>query len=114
MVLSQNYHPNMLILMIKLCESFEITQQKNYDNWDDFLQLLQTIEPHERYFILDLLCISAAFDGHLSRLERHHLPQAFAEHTDVYLQRMQQLTKVLLNGRLHEAKALCKLDFEPG
>lgn len=114
MVLSQNYHPNMLILMTRLCESFEIEESSNYDNWDDFLKLLQEVKIHERYFILDLLCISAAFDGHLSRLERYHLPQAFAEYTDVYMQRMEQLTKVLLNGRLHAAKELCKLDFEPG
>ncbi|MFI3220673.1 MAG: hypothetical protein QX189_16380, partial [Methylococcales bacterium] len=68
----------------------------------------------ERYFVLDLLCVSAAFDGHLSRLEREHLPQAFAEHTDVYMQRIQELIAALLNGRLHLAKELCKLDFEAG
>ncbi|MDQ7090935.1 MAG: hypothetical protein Q9M50_09855 [Methylococcales bacterium] len=114
MVLSQNYHPNMLILMIKLSDVFKIKKQVEYDNWDDFLQVLSEVETHERYFILDLLSVSAAFDGNLSRLERYHLPQAFGEYTDVYMARMENLTEALLNGRLHAAKALCQLDFELG
>ncbi|MCK5899110.1 MAG: hypothetical protein KAG06_08565, partial [Methylococcales bacterium] len=35
MVLSQNYHPNMLVLMVKLCDAFEIKKQDNYDHWGD-------------------------------------------------------------------------------
>ncbi len=61
-----------------------------------------------------LLCVSAAFDGHLSALEREHLPEAFGEHTDVYMRRIEELIAALLNGRLHKAKDLCKLDFEAG
>jgi hypothetical protein len=114
MVLSQNYHPNMLILLVKMSETFEIDDTHQYDNWDDFLALLTTITEKERYFILDLLCVAAAFDGHLSRLERYHLPQAFAELTEVYMQRIEKLITVLLNGQLHQAKILCQLDFEAG
>jgi hypothetical protein len=114
MVLSQNHHPNMLVLLVKLCETFDIKDSQEYDNWADFLVLLKQLPLPERYFILDLLCVSAAFDGHLSRLEREHLPQAFAEHTDVYMQRIQELIAALLNGHLHQAKDLCKLDFEAG
>ncbi|NOQ34885.1 MAG: hypothetical protein GQ569_03215 [Methylococcaceae bacterium] len=104
MVLSQSYHPNMLILLIKLCDAFEIDDQGEYDDWEDFLVILDEVEEHERFFILDLLCVSAAFDGNLSRLEREFLPQAFGEHTEVYFQRMEELTEVLLNGQLHKAK----------
>lgn len=114
MVLSQNHHPNMLVLLIKLCETFAIEDTREYDNWADFLALLNEVSEPERYFILDLLCVSAAFDGHLSRLEREHLPEAFGEHTDVYMQRIEELINALLNGRLHKAKDLCKLDFEAG
>ncbi len=114
MVLSQNHHPNMLVLLVKMCETFEIQGSHQYDNWTDFLALLNEVTEPERYFILDLLCVSAAFDGHLSRLERHHLPEAFAEHTEVYMQRIEKLIAALLNGRLHQAKELCKLDFEAG
>jgi len=114
MVLSQNYHPNMLILLIRLCDKFEIEDDSEYDNWEDFLQVLEQVSDQERYFILDLLSISAAFDGHLSRLERHHLPEAFKELSDTYMQRTEQLKSMLLDGRIHAAKTLCELDFKPG
>ena len=115
MVLSQNHHPNMLVLLIKLCTAFEIEDDCEYDNWTDFLTLLNNeVSAPERYFILDLLSVSAAFDGHLSRLERYHLPQAFGEYTEIYMLRIEELKQALLNGRLHKAKQLCKLDFEPG
>jgi hypothetical protein len=114
MVLSQNHHPNMLVLLIKLCKTFEIEDRCEYDNWTDFLTLLNEVTAPERYFILDLLSVSAAFDGHLSRLERYHLPQAFGEYTEIYMLRIEELKHALLNGRLHKAKQLCKLDFEPG
>jgi hypothetical protein len=114
MVLSQNHHPNMLVLLVKLCKICEIDERCDYDNWPEFLSLLKEVTAAERCFILDLLCVSAAFDGHLSRLERLHLPQAFGEYTAIYMRRIEELKQALLNGQLHKAKALCKLDFEPG
>lgn len=114
MVLAQNYHPNMLVLLVRLCDTFKIDENCEYDNWDDFIALLDEVSTKERYFILDLLSVSAAFDGHLSRLERHHLPEAFKELTDIYMPRTETLKNLLLNGQLHAAKKLCKLDFEPG
>lgn len=114
LVLSQNYHPNMLILMVKLCHAFKIETQASYDDWDDFLTLLKQVKPHERYFILDLLSISATFDGYLSPLEREFLPQAFGDDTEIYMARMEALTTALLSGRLHQAKALCEINFEAG
>ena len=114
MVLAQNYHPNMLVLLLRLCDTFKIDNQCEYDNWDDFLQLLDEVSADERYFLLDLISVSAAFDGHLSTLEKHHLPEAFKELTDEYMQRTEKLKNCLLNGQLHAAKELCVLDFTPG
>ncbi len=114
MVLAQNYHPNMLILLLRLTDTFKIEQNCEYDNWDDFLLLLEEVSTEERYFLLDLLSVSAAFDGHLSQLEKHHLPEAFKELTDEYMERTEKLKNCLLNGQLHAAKALCTLDFNPG
>ncbi len=114
MVLAQNYHPNMLVLLIRLCDTFSIEESKEYDNWEDFLQILDEVSEPERYFLLDLLSVSAAFDGHLSRLERHHLPEAFKEHTAIYMQRSEKLTELLVTGQLHAAKELCVLDLEVG
>lgn len=114
MVLTQHYHPNMLVLLMRLGDTFEIKEGCEYDNWDDFLSVLDKVAVHERYFLLDLLSVSAAFDGRLSRLEKHHLPEAFRELTEVYMQRIQQLSEMLVSGQLHAAKELCTLDFNPG
>jgi hypothetical protein len=114
MVLSQNYHPNMLVLLLRLCDTFKIDDQCEYDNWEDFITLLDEVTKEERYFLLDLLSVSAAFDGHLSKMERHHLPEAFKELTDVYMERTEKLKDFLLTGQLHAAKELCVLDFHPG
>ena len=114
MVLAQNYHPNMLVLLLRLSDTFEIDDQCEYDDWQQFLLLLEQVSAEERYFLLDLLSVSAAFDGHLSQLEKHHLPEAFKELTDTYMERTEKLKTFLLNGQLHAAKELCKLDFHPG
>ncbi len=114
MVLSQNYHPNMLVLLLRLCDTFKIDDSCEYDNWEDFLIVLDEVSKEERYFLLDLLSVSAAFDGHLSKMERHHLPEAFKELTDVYMERTEKLKDLLLTGQLHAAKELCVLDFHPG
>ncbi|NOR80772.1 MAG: hypothetical protein GQ529_08055 [Methyloprofundus sp.] len=114
MVLAQNYHPNMLVLLLRLCDTFNIDDSYEYDNWEHFLEVLDEVSTEERYFLLDLLSVSAAFDGHLSQLERHHLPEAFKELTDTYMQRTEKLKNLLLNGQLHAAKELCVLDFNPG
>jgi hypothetical protein len=61
-----------------------------------------------------LLCVASAFDGKLSRLEKYHLPQAYQELTNVYMNRSQKLTKMLISGQLHAAKELCLLDCNAG
>jgi hypothetical protein len=114
MVLAQNYHPNMLILLTRIADAFEIDNKCEYDDWDSFLQTLNSVNQQERYFLLDLLCVASAFDGKLSRLEKYHLPQAYQELTNVYMKRSQELTKMLISGQLHAAKELCLLDFNAG
>ncbi|MCB1175112.1 MAG: hypothetical protein KDK39_16175 [Leptospiraceae bacterium] len=113
-VLTQNAHPNMIILMIQLCKVFQIQEGDHLDSWDHFLADLESVAEHERFFILDLLSISTAFDGKLSRLERKTLPEAFGEHTVVYMQRIRKLSDLMHKGRLHAARELCDLDFEAG
>jgi hypothetical protein len=114
MVLAQNYHPNMLILLTRIADAFEIDNKCEYDDWDSFLQTLNSVNQQERYFLLDLLCVASAFDGKLSRLEKYHLPQAYQDLTNVYIKRSQKLTKMLISGQLHAAKELCLLDFNAG
>jgi hypothetical protein len=114
MVLAQDYHPNLLVLLVRLCNTFEIKEHGDYDDWEYFLSILDQVSESERYFLLDLLSISAAFDGQLSRMEKHHLPEAFKDLTEIYMHRIVQLKNMLVSGQLHAAKDLCTLDFRPG
>ena len=114
MVLAQNNHPNLLVLLLRLSNVFNCKDTIDYDNWEDFLSILNQVSEAERYFLLDLLSVCAAFDGRLSRMEKRHLPEAFQDLTDLYMNRIRQLTEMLISGRLHAAKELCVLDFSPG
>ena len=60
MVLAQNYHPNMLILLTRISATFDMDNHADYDDWDNFLKILNTVEEHERYFLFDLLCVATA------------------------------------------------------
>lgn len=114
MVLAQNYHPNLLVLLLRLSTAFECKEGIDYDDWEEFLALLPRVSESERYFLLDLLSVCAAFDGRLSRMETGHLPEAFQDLTAPYMKRTRHLTHLLVSGRLHAAKGLCALDFSPG
>jgi len=114
MVMTQNYHPNMLMLLVKFSETLAIEDQGDYDDWPKFVWLLSQVTAAERYFLLDLLCVAAAFDAHLSSLQRQQLPLVFGEYTDQYMHRIKDLKGLMLTGRIHAAKELCRLDFQPG
>lgn len=109
MVLTQNHHPNMLILLHRFSERFAVRDRADFDDWAVLLQVFQDVSPDERLFLLDLLCIAAAFDGHLSPLEKRRLPEAFGSDTDYYMERIKALIDCLSNGRLHQAKSICRL-----
>ncbi len=113
-VLTQNYHPNMMILLVRLSEVFHYDGGEHLDQWDTFLETLQAVREEEKFFILDLLAVAAAFDGRISRMEREHLGEAFQEHTEVYFARIRRLKDLLLAGRFYQALEECKLDFEAG
>jgi hypothetical protein len=113
-VIAQRYHPNMVILLMRLSSYLNITGGDDYGRWEAFLSTLCAVSNEEKYFLLDLLCIATAFDGKVSRLEKRLLHQAFGEYTDIYFQRIYALKNLMLKGRLHKAIDLCGLDFEPG
>ncbi|MCE9596924.1 MAG: hypothetical protein K8S54_03065 [Spirochaetia bacterium] len=110
-VLTQNYHPNMLILLVRLCEVLGIENPADYDDWDKFILTLGQVSKREKEFMLDLLSVSAAFDGRLSKLERMYLPVAFGEHAPHYMGRIRKLTRHVLRGELNEARQHCFTDF---
>jgi hypothetical protein len=114
MVMTQSYHPNMLILLYQFSRDLDVRDQSNYDDWDRFMEVLRQVGAEERFFLLDLLSIAAAFDGKVSRLQKQHLPEAFGEFTHLYMDRIQRLRHHLVSGEIHAARRECRLDFLPG
>lgn len=113
-VMTRNYHPNMVILLLRFQELLEIHEDDRYDDWPVFLETLHRVPGHEKSFLLDLLTVAAAFDGRLSGMERSHLAEAYQEDTALYGKRLRNLTDHLRHGRLNAALALCRLDFIRG
>ena len=113
-VLTQNYHPNMIILLMRFKELLGIEEPDNFDDWELFLQTLDKVNDEERYTILDILTIAAAFDGKISKLERKHLKEAYKEYSGIYFERLEKLTRMLTKGNLQEAIKLCEIDGKPG
>ena len=112
--MTQNYHPNMIMLLLHFADTLRITEENEYDDWDLFLETLSKVPARERYFLLDLFTVAAAFDGKLSKLEQENLRSAYQEEYSLYLPRLQRLTHCLKGGRLNEAHGLCRLDYVAG
>ncbi len=113
-VMTQNYHPNMIILLMRFQQILRITEENKYDDWSMFIDTLNRVNDRECNFLMDLFTISAAFDGRISHLEEEHLKAVYGMHFDRYHPRLLRLTACLKNGKLNEALALCKLDFTAG
>ena len=113
-VMTQNYHPNMIILLLRFQDLLGIDEEDRYDDWQLFLDTLRQVDERERNFLLDLLTVAAAFDGKLSAIEKKHLKEAYQDDAHLYLQRLRDLTSHLKHGRLNAALSLCQLDFVKG
>lgn len=113
-VMTQNYHPNMVILLLRFRDLLVVEEQEKLDDWSLFLDTLKRVAAHERFFLLDLLTVAAAFDGRLSGIERARLGQAYGEDESIYQKRLNELTANLRHGRLNAAFAQCELDYERG
>ena len=113
-VMTKNYHPNMIILLFRFQQMLHITKENKYDDWNFFLETLNTVSEKERNFLLDLFTVSAAFDGKLSDLEEENLKTVYGKDYGIYYPRLVKLTACLKEGKLNEALSLCKLDFVVG
>lgn len=113
-VMTQNYHPNMVILLLRFRDLLQIEEEDRFDDWQLFLDTLKQVTEQERNFLLDLFTVAAAFDGKLSELEKDHLAEAYQKDFELYYKRLEKLTAHLSGGRLNAALALCRLDFIKG
>ena len=113
-VMGKNYHPNMVILLMHFQQILQISEENKYDDWDLFLDTLNRVSEKERFFLLDLFTIAAAFDGKISHREEDNLKAVYKMDYDLYSPRLLQLTSNLRNGQLNKALTLCKLDLNDG
>lgn len=113
-VMTQNYHPNMILLLLEFQQLLNLSEENKYDDWNLFIETLQKVTEKERDFLLDLFTVSVAFDGKLSRLEYDNLKAAYGKDYDLYYPRLVKLTQHLKAGRLNAAYKLCRLDFNAG
>ena len=110
-VLAKNYHPNMIILLLRFQEIMQLTGEDKYDDWEMFLDTLKKVNAKERYFLLDLFTVAASFDGKLAELKGENLRTVYENDHDQYYPRLVQLTQYIKDGQLNAALALCKLDL---
>ncbi|HTS43881.1 MAG TPA: hypothetical protein VMH01_05755 [Puia sp.] len=113
-VMAQNYHPNMIILLLRFQHLLHIHKAHRFDDWNLFLDTLKNVSEKERNFLMDLFTVAVAFDGRISRLEASHLNEAYGEYYELYLPRLLHLTNFMRKGRLHAALELCRIDFTAG
>jgi len=113
-VMTQNYHPNMIILLLRFQQLLQIKEVDRLDDWNVFLQTLNEVSEKERNALLDLFTIAAAFDGKISRVETGNIQQAYGKDFPLYRERLLKLTDHLKNGQLNAAAELCAIDFTAG
>lgn len=107
MVLSKNYHPNSITLLIRLNLNLTIKEEKDYDNLDDFLAYLASASPKEKHLLRSLAGISAIFDSTINKKEKDALEKIFGEEKQ-YMDFSQELKELLISGRIHQAASLCE------
>ena len=114
LVMARNYHPNMIILLLRFQDLLQINDDDHYDDWDLFLETLKKVNDKERNFLLNLFTIAISFDGKISHFEKDSIKSAYGTVYSLYQARLSQLIEHIKAGRLHAAAALCKLDFTAG
>ena len=114
LVMARNYHPNMIILLLRFQELINVDTDDRYDDWNLFLETLKKVNDKERNFLLDLFTIAISFDGKISHFEKDSIKEAYGTDYNLYRARLSQLIEHIKAGRLHAAAALCKLDFATG
>jgi hypothetical protein len=111
-VLARTYHPNMIVLLLRIQHLLHMNKDDRYDDWGLFLEALRTAPEKERFFLLNLFTIAVAFDGRIQHSETANIREAYGQYYDLYRPRLMELTHHLHAGRLNAAAALCKIDFQ--
>ena len=106
MSFSGSYHPNNIILLIRLSQNFEIDEHKDYDDLDKLLEHIKNASSEEKHLLKTLAGIAASFDGKINKAERESLIKIFGETNNDYMGFTETLRDCLLNNRLHQSAKL--------
>jgi hypothetical protein len=106
-VLAKNYHPNNIILLMRLTNHFDIRKGNDYDNLDKYLEFIENSSKEEKHLFRALSGISAVFDGKLNREEKKALVKIFGDEYDKYMSFTKELKSLLLDSKLHQSANLC-------
>jgi len=105
-VLSKHYHPNNLLILVKLGENLKVDEEDDYDNREIFFKEYEKLNGEEKEFIKALIAIVAAFDGKLSKEEKEFLPTIFKNETDAYFKHIENIIDLLEDGALHKVASI--------
>jgi len=108
MALSGSYHPNNIILLIRLSQNFDISEKRDYDDLDKLLEHLKSASAEEKHLLKILAGIAASFDGKIKKSEQSALVQIFDEDDGLYMDFTKSLQTSLLNNQLHQSAKYCK------
>jgi len=112
-VLSRHYHPNNLLILVRLSQNLKVDHEDDYDNWELFIKEFKFLDQKEKDFILALVAIVAAFDGKLSKEEKLFLPKVFQDKTDIYFEKIEEIIDLLEDGALHKVALLVEGLLKP-
>lgn len=107
MSFSGSYHPNNIMLLIRLSQNFAIEEHKDYDDLSKLLEHLEVASEEEKHLLKILAGITASFDGKVNKAEKNALIEIFNEEDDVYMNFTKSLRKLLLSNRLHQSAKFC-------
>ncbi len=113
-VMTKNYHPNMIFLLVHFQKELEVNEPDRFDDWALFIETLSQVTPEERFLLLDLFSVATAFDGSISSLENNQIKEVFGESFPEYIDRIKRLIDLLQTGHFYKALNECRLDFTEG
>lgn len=102
-----SFHPNNIILLIRLSQNFNIDEKNDYDNLDKLLEHLKDASQEEQHLLKILSGITASFDGKINKAEKKALLQIFNEEDNRYMDFTKKLQRYLLNNQLHKSASFC-------
>ena len=103
-----SYHPNNIILLIRLSQNFDIEEHKDYDDLTKLLEHIKDASDEETHLLKTLAGITASFDGKINKAERKALLEIFDEEDNFYMNFTETLRDLLLNNRLHQSAKFCR------